>query len=143
MNELTSENSSITATIINDVDRLPYVEKLFGLYFPLAIEPAVYTVTEKMAPDYRGGFWNFFKLSNSGFFMAEDSERLYQVTSLNQYQCELSAQGCGIVSCLTAFSHLSFSRNEQLGRLCSTHFHLLRDYMFEVPEADLILRLID
>ena len=46
------------------------VEKLFGIHFPLKLEPVIYGITERMAKDYSGGYWDFHTLSNGGFYMA-------------------------------------------------------------------------
>jgi hypothetical protein len=143
MNELNEEPSIVTAHLVPQEDRLAYIEKTFGIHFTLAIEAATYLLTEKMAKDYHGGFWNFYRLSNSGFYMAPDGEEIYSVSSANYFQGELSSDALGIVSCLTAYSHLSFSKNEELGRLCAQQYYLLREYMYAHPEVAVILRAID
>jgi hypothetical protein len=143
MNELNEETSIVTAHVVPEEDRLAYIEKNFGIHFPLTIEPAIYGITEKMAKDYHGGYWNFYQLSNSGFYMAPEGNEIYSVSSANFFQGELSSDALGIVSCLTAFSHLSFSRNEDFGKMCARHYHLLREFMYEHPQVTVILRAID
>jgi hypothetical protein len=51
----------------------------------------------------------------------------FMVTSENGYSRTLSTDAFGIVCCLYAYSHLTFSGNENLGELCARHFHLLWD----------------
>jgi hypothetical protein len=143
MNDFIEEPAPITRTLVPEERRLAVIEETFGAHFPLVIEPVTFTVAGKMADTYTGGLWTFFELSNSGFFMSPDVDHSYHVTSLNQYQCDISADGLGLVSCLTVFSHLSFSRNENLGRLCAKHYYLLREFSFQHPEVEAILRLTD
>jgi hypothetical protein len=96
-----------------------------------------------MATEYKGGYWEFYKLSNGGFYMAPDSEKPFSVSCQNYYTGTLSGDALGIVACLYAYSHLSFSRNEKIGRMYARHYHLLREYMLEHPEVAEILGAID
>jgi hypothetical protein len=36
------------------------VEQLFGTAFPLQLEPVVYGITDRMAEEYTGGYWDFY-----------------------------------------------------------------------------------
>jgi hypothetical protein len=96
-----------------------------------------------MAEDYHGGYWHFYTLDNGGFYMAPEGDQVLAVSCDNYFTGELSADALGIVSCLYAYSHCSFSQNEAFGRLCARHYHLLREYMFEHKEVAAILGAID
>ncbi len=61
----------------------------------------------------------------------------------NYFTGLLSTDALGITACLYAYSHCSFSRNEEFGKLCASHYHFLRAYMFEHPEVTGILGAID
>ena len=37
---------------------------LFGLHFPMRLEPVVDTITDRIAEDYHGGFLDFWELRN-------------------------------------------------------------------------------
>lgn len=148
MNQPNEETCTVTATPIPEEERLAFIEKTFGLHFPLAIEPAIYSITEKMAKEYHGGLWYFCELAKSnwpspGFFMYPDSDQIYSVNSANGSHGKLSSQALGIVVCQTVFSHLSFSKREDLARLCARHYYLLREFSFSQSEIDVMLRILD
>jgi hypothetical protein len=117
-------------------------EQLFGIHFPLQMEPVIYGITERMAEDYKGGYWDMFTLSNGGFYMAPSDERILHVTCDNQYEGVLSADALGITACLYAYSHLSFS-NTRFARVSACHYHRLREYMFEHPETREMIQATD
>ena len=116
-------------------------EKLFGLHFPLQLEPVIYGITERMANDYKGGYWEFYTLSNEGFYMAPSIDRVFHVTCDNQFEGDLSADALGITSCLYAYSNLSFA--DGIAREYARQYHLLREYMMEHPEVRAILGATD
>ncbi len=117
-------------------------EKFFGLHFPLQLEPIVYGITERMATDYKGGYWDFYTLSNGGFYMAPGTDDVFHVTCDNMFEGELSADALGITACLYAYSHLSFG-DGRFARVCACHYHRLREYMMEHPEVSAILGATD
>jgi len=135
--------NTVTRELIPEARRSDHVGELFGLRFPMQLEPVIYSITEQMAPDYKGGYWVFYALSNGGFYMAPDSERAFPLSCQNGYQGVLSADALGIVACLYAYSHLSFSPKDEIGRMYARHYHLLREYMCQHPEAGEILGAID
>ena len=60
----------ITADLVPEARRLRIAAKLFGVRFPLQLEPTIYQFAEFLSGDYRGGYWHFYTLSNGGFYMA-------------------------------------------------------------------------
>ena len=135
--------TKVTRELVPETLRSEHVGELFGIHFPLQLEPFIYTVTGQMAPDYKGGYWQFYALSNGGFFMAPDTEKTFGIACRNGYQGQVSADALGIICCLYAYSHLSFSANEKIGRMYARHYHLLRAFMCEHPEVGAILCAID
>ena len=95
-----------------------------------------------MADTYDGGYWDFYTLSNGGFYMAPAEDRIYHVSCDNMFEGDLSADALGITACLYAYSHLSFS-DGRFARVCACHYHLLREYMMEHPEVSAILGATD
>lgn len=85
------------------------VELLFGMAFPLQLEPVVYGITGRMAGEYTGGYWHFYMLSNGGFYMTPAEDKVFHVKCQNMYEGDLSADALGITACLYADSNLSFS----------------------------------
>ena len=137
-----TQHIQVTRELVPEDQRMAVVEKLFGIHFPLQMEPVIYGITEKMAEDYSGGYWDFHKLSNGGFYMAPSGDDVFHVACDNQYKGDLSADALGITACLYAYSHLSFS-NGRFARVCACHYHRLREYMFEHPEVREILSATD
>jgi hypothetical protein len=132
----------VTRELVPENRRLAITERLFGTHFPLRLEPVIYGITERMAKDYSGGYWEFYTLSNGGFYMAPLTDRVFRVTCDNQFQGDLSADALGITACLYAYSHLSFS-NTRFARVSECHYHRLREYMFEHREVKAILEATD
>ena len=132
----------INRELVPENQRMAVVERLFGVHFPLQLEPVIYGITERMAENYTGGYWNFYTLSNGSFYAAPADERLYHVICDNMFEGDLSADALGITACLYAYSHLSFS-NGRFARVCACHYHRLRELMFEHPEVKAILQATD
>jgi hypothetical protein len=139
----TEENTIVTRHLVADDQRLSVIENLFGAHFPLILEPIIYGITKRMVETYRGGYWQFYTLDNGGFYLAPEGDTVYQVSCDNYFTGALSADALGIIACLYAYSHCSFSRDEAFGRLAALHYHWLREYMYEHPEVAAILGAID
>ena len=148
----------ITCQLVPESERMAFVDKLFGISYVLKLEPTVFQFAEQLAADYNGGYWNFYALSNGGFYMAPrngpqapSSNAIFNVVCDNGFEGKLSADALGIVSCLYAYSNLSFgdgvaSNGATIGTFaetCADHYHLLRECMFGHAEARSILRAID
>jgi Antirestriction protein len=137
------ETTVVTRTLIPEEQRLSHTAKLFGAHFPLVLEPVVYGITNRMAEDYHGGYWNFYTLENAGFYMAPDCDQIFQVSCDNYFTGELSADALGITACLYAYSHLSFSKDTVFGRLMADHYHRLREFMMDHQEVAALLGATD
>jgi hypothetical protein len=135
--------TSITRYKISNNQRIKHTADLFGIRFPLNIEPAIYSITGNIAAEYNGAYCEFYSLSNGGFYMAPSSDSQYQVSCGNGYKGKLSTDALGITACLYTYSHLSFSSNQVFAEICANHYHWLRAYMLEHKEASAILSAID
>lgn len=138
-----ANTSPITRQLVDENKRLDVTAELFGINFPMRLEPFVYDFTEQIAREYSGGYWDFYKLGNGGFYMATHSDKAFQVSCENGFEGTLSADALGITVCLYAYSHLSFSRINDFAQVCAQHYHWLREYTMKHPEAGSILRAID
>ena len=132
----------VTRELVPEDQRLAITERLFGIHFPLHLEPVVFGITEKMADGYDGGYWDFQTLSNGGFYMAPAGDDVFHVTCDNQYEGDLSADALGITACLYAYSNLSFA-DGRFARVCACHYHRLREFMMDHPEVRGILEATD
>ena len=133
---------SITNTIVPESDRSAFVDRLFGISYATKLEPTVFTMAERIAPEYSGAYWAFHELHNGGFYMAPSSETLFDVICENGFEGKLSPDALGITACLYAYSHLSFG-DGRFAQTCAEHYHLLREFMFEHAEAGVILQATD
>ena len=66
--------------------RIQHTHDLFGINFPLSLEPLVYTFAGNLAEEYNGGYWECYTLSNGGFYMAPDSDKQFKVCCENGYE---------------------------------------------------------
>lgn len=135
--------TKITRQQVSEKLRIQHTANLFGIRFPLNIEPAVYSIAGNIAFEYNGAYWEFYALSNGGFYMAPCSDNPYQVSCENGYEGKLSADALGITACLYAYSHLSFSSNPAFAEICANQYHWLREYMLQHSEASKILGAVD
>ena len=136
-------NDSISSHLVPESDRIDFVDKLFGIHFPLKLESTVVCFVEQLAaPTYNGGYWHFFALSNGGFYMAPQTDTIFKVNADNGFSGQLSGDALGITACLYAYSHLSFG-DGAFAETCSQQYHLLREYMFGHAEVKVILGAID
>ena len=135
--------STITRKQVSDKQRIQHTADLFGIRFPLNIEPAIYSIAGNLVTEYRGAYWEFYSLNNNGFYMAPCSDKAYQVGCDNGFEGMLSADALGITACLYAYSHLSFTANPAFADICSNHYQWLRAYMLKHVEVQAILSAID
>lgn len=142
-------------------DRMQATHDLFGLHFPLRLEPTVFDMAGMLSAQYQGGLWEFYALGNGGFYMAPCTDEqnpdlgvtsengfavtnanCFTVTSENGFEGTMSGDALGITACLYAYSHLSFTQNS-LGEICAEHYHWLREYALDHKEARAIFAAID
>ena len=116
---------TVTRELVPEDRRMDVVDQLFGTAFPLQLEPVVYGITDRMAQEYTGGYWDFWSLSNGGFYMAPAEDTVFHVKCRHMYGGDLSADALGIVACLYAYSNLSFSLSD-IAREYARHYYLLR-----------------
>lgn len=130
-----------TRQLVANDQRAIITADLFGVYFPIQLEPFIFSMASRLSEDYGGGSWFFWKLGNGAFYMAPDSEG----SSSNQPEWVggfMSADAFGVAVCLFAFSHLSFDEGA-FALTCSDHFHLLLEYALDHAEARAILAATD
>lgn len=136
-------DTTITRRRVADDRRIDTAAAIFGVYFPLRLEPLVYALAANMSEDYDGGYWEFYTLSNGGFYMAPATDRQFQVRCENGFEGELSADALGITVCLYAYSNLSFGGIAGFSETCAEQYHRLREFTLGHPEANAILGAID
>jgi hypothetical protein len=140
MEELSVVSEVVTATVIDDLTRINTLPNVFGSNY-LYCESTIYSILRSHAEEYNGAYWEFFSLSNGGFYMAPHLENPLMINvSGNHFSGELSPDAAGIFACLMAFNHYAWrTRDPRFVQL----FDDLREYALSHPESDLILRAID
>ena len=133
----------ITKKLVTVQKWCSHTTTLFGLNFPMRLEPAVYGLTENMSEDYHGGYWDFWELSNGGFYMSPNSHNTFKISCMSDYVGEMSGDALGITVCLYAYSHLSFGQESQFTDTCAQQYHWLREYALDHDEAGDIFRAVD
>lgn len=91
-----------------------------------AVEMAVYAYMRHLCPDYDGGMWSYYELSNGGFYMAPEGERFYNLVSPNGYEDAMTYKEAGITACIFAFSALAAKYQSE--PLCD-HYEWLQEYV--------------
>ncbi|MDN7880083.1 antirestriction protein [Burkholderia aenigmatica] len=134
-----NNQSPITASIVPDDDRLDILLRTFGVQHVQRAEGLVFSWMRRLCQDYNGGYWDYWKTTNGGFFMAPSAAGAVTLSS-NMEDVELSSQAGGIVASLFAW-----------GQLCNTTeldehielYHAVREFAREHAEGQRILALID
>lgn len=121
--------------MLNDQERLTVPARIFGYHFGIRVEPDVYAMASRLSPDYRGGYWDFYKTEQGAFFMAPADKGPFLVCSNNGYEGYMSAEAFGLTTCLYVYSHATFTQVGKLLDSCANQFHLLRDHAKGHPEA--------
>ncbi|MDW1906883.1 antirestriction protein [Vibrio sp. 705] len=140
-----NEITLIVASKVALSDRLSFYPTFFGSRFMMRGEAYVMGYMTKFSEDYDGGYWDFYSLSNGGYYMAPNMDTsLFLEISSNWFSGEMSADAAGIIVTLFALGQLAGeSEGTALGDRFITLYHLLRDFAKEHKESSLILRAID
>jgi hypothetical protein len=135
--------TAIAATKVPEEARLDFLPKLFGRHF-MKGEMLVYTFMGKLCSAYKGGYWEFYTLSNGSGFMVPvlpgDPERLDISWADNAYEGSMSPEAAGIVASLYALNYLANMTEEDA---MIEAFHALREFAVYHPESREIMGAID
>lgn len=113
--------------------------------FYLRFERLVYDLTESFSPDYQGGYWRYYDLSNRGWFMCPPAGEYAVQNPENYYDGCMSGEALGIAVCLLALSRLSFAATSRtdISEKLAEDFHRLRDFALDHAESGEIMRFTD
>ena len=123
-----SPRQYLEAHLIRDQQqRTRFLSSLFGRYF-MRGESIVYAWMRELSDEYQGGFWNYYRLSNGGFYMSPDMGYSYLRICQNNFRGTMSTDAVGIVCTLFALRCLAYDGCVQRGRdlLTQNFFRLLR-----------------
>src|SRR5258705_11429115 len=137
---MTQTLARITSSVVPDELRLNVLPRYLGRHF-LQGETLVYDWAGRLCHTYDGGFWNFFTLSNGGFYMAPANlGRVHVRWHLNGYNDSMGADAFGIVVTLFALCHLAEKTRDDA---IINRYHELRTFATQHVEAANVLRVID
>ena len=133
------EEQPITVKPVSEELRLNFLPRYFGKHFSRG-EAMIYDWASRLSTEYSGGYWEFFELSNGGFYLAPVGAPVHVQWHLNSFDGVLSADAFGIVVTLFSLCHLAeVSGDDDIGE----RYHHLRDFAFSHAEAATIARAID
>lgn len=143
MNATSGNHHPIVASLVPEGQRLDFLPRHFRAHMML-VERQIYHQFANLALHYRGGYWEFYDLSNGGCYLAPSQDFYHLVHPGMDFDATVSGDAAGIVATLYTFSTLSVHfEHDPFGTHLRTLFHLLRDYAAHHPEASLIFRIID
>ena len=106
----------------------------------------LFALAARYSPDYNGGFWDYFELSNGGFYasLAIDKSSLRVENPDNHFEGEMSPDAFSIGVNLCALSHLTFDQypSSLVDDICRD-YDRLREYMFVHEEVKKLVRFTD
>lgn len=143
-----AESGVITFSVIAQEDRFAFLTKHLG-DFGVAVEYFTHQVLREMAPTYGGGYWEYYVLSNGGYFIApvapQSGADLIRLTiSEVDFDQDVSYQAAGIIA--TAFGiNRSIGVSANTDSINNEDYPLLRDQICKLfdyipahPEKDAI-----
>lgn len=136
----------VASSLVEEKNRLNFLPKHLGVRWMMKGEALIFNWMGKLSNDYRGGFWNFYDLSNDGFFMAPRSESQFFISVTgNGFEDSVSAEAAGIITTLYALNSLMCiipENSADLERIVNSYY-LLRDFAIEHSESGKIFAAID
>lgn len=130
----------IKACRVAEQDRLDFLPRYFTPRWMLRGESLVYAWMERLSPDYQGGYWEFYTLSNSGFYLAPTGQEMRLIVEGNYFDEVVLADVAGIIATLFALNDLACETGHD--RIIDLYYSLL-DFAREHPEEGSIMRAID
>lgn len=134
----------VTAVLVDDEHRLDFLPTYFGPRLMMRGEALAYGWMRRLADSYNGGFWNYYTLTNGGFYMAPVLGRLQLEVAGNGYSGEVTADAAGIITTLFVLGQLA-AETEGAAECDALidRYYWLREYASGHAEAAQIYRAID
>lgn len=138
------ENKVIVETLVPEGNRLATLPRIFGPQHMMAFESRVYhwmrELTEGSERPYTGGLWDYYTLSNGGFYMAPALDGEMTLTSPSGNSGKMSVKAAGITASLYAVNSLCC--HTQIEKHVQLYYHL-REFALDHEEWRPIARVID
>ncbi|WP_049722415.1 antirestriction protein [Gilvimarinus polysaccharolyticus] len=125
----------------SNAERARIMPDLFPQCF-IEVETTTFSVADRISKNYNGGYWEFYRLTNGGFFMAPSVTDRMQVSIPfgNDFSGEMSAEAFGIT--VTLFTYCFLAEKFPNSSLAD-HYSKLYEFMTEHAEASTIWQAID
>jgi len=143
-----TRDGAITHTRVPHGLRLRFLPRVFGRHM-MRGESLVYDWARRLCPDYTGGSWHFYDLSNGGFYLALSDapgsvvagqpDQMRICVDGNGFEESMSCDAAGIVITLFALNQMSWIGVDGM----ADAYHRLLDFAAEHAEHRLILSAID
>lgn len=126
----------ITRMLVGARSRSTFMPKHLGTRNLMIGQNLFFAYLEKLSDDYKGGYWEFYELSNGGWYTAPAGEQRYRMHwDENYYEGEMSADAAGITASLYTLCELA-NRTEQDHLIQA--YHWLYEYAVQHPEWEQI-----
>ena len=132
----------VAVAVDDESERMKCLSNIAGpsIIQAVRLEHAFFNAMHLYDNTYGGGWWDFFKLSNGGFYVALKDDRQFHMVSPNGFECDVDANTAGIIVSAFAYSNLSFGPN---GEAFGEEYHKLCEFIFQHPEAGTIRAALD
>jgi hypothetical protein len=133
---------SIDPTLVAESDRLAAMANVFGSH-AVVFESLTFNALKRLAGEkqYTGGYWNFYRLSNGGFYMAPSHDKVFHLSNAeNYYEGTVTPDAAGIIASLFALNQLC--ARTQIEEHIELYYYL-RDYVYQHSERRQIFKAID
>lgn len=103
----------VTATLVPWSERGGTFETYFGIPRCIDAERLLYTYAQRYIRGYQGGLWDFYQLSNGGFYavLKTEESRLRVINPQNHYDGTMTPDAAGLALMVMVSNHLSLQFN--------------------------------
>lgn len=135
-----NQSHTVSSALVAESERLNFLPKYFSIPLMIRGEKLVYKWFRNLSKDYKGGYWNFYEISNGGFYIAPIQEGQLLLSCENGFEDHLTANAAGIVATLYSLGQLA---NESKNDNIIDMYHRLLEYLDGHPEGNKIYQAID
>lgn len=135
----------VTKKLLTGPSKLSALPKYFGPCF-MQFEARVFNLMRHYCPDYSGGDWNYYNLSNGGFFMSVKKDaRLQIIQPDNHFEEMMSPEAASVGINLYAINQLQWSEDLSEGLKVKLQglYEKLEVYAGQRDESGIIFRFLD
>lgn len=135
-----NQEEKIVATLVDDEDgRMEFLPHHLGNQL-FRGQNVPFEWMGRLQADYGGGMWQFFNLSNGGWYMAPRGDKpVFLSWHGNGFEGWMSPDAAGVVACIFALNQLAQSGDDKIIKA----YYALMDFAAEHAEAGLISEAID